>query len=151
MYILCGQTKIHQQNFCDWVLIMLTFKHFLLTKELTNDEQETIVCSLLELCNKGHLLRGAITDMAGIYQMSQQCISKILNNSVIAQQNGNYSLTVVHNQKLGMTYNLQYNPLALSDTLKQLPHCMCTNQCNASENLHVTVITCSEVCLSSRS
>ena len=96
--------------------------HGVKVKELTNEEQETIVCSLLELSNDRQLPKGAITNLAADYHVHRQCISKIWNKSVIARQNGNYSLSVVHNQKKGMTNNLKYDPQALGVALKQLPH-----------------------------
>ena len=115
--------------------------HGVKVKELTNEERETIVCSLLKLSNDGQLPHGTIKNLAGIYHVSCKCISKIWNQSVIAPENGNYLLSVVHNQKKGMTNNLKYDPQALSIALRQLPLGWCGNQRDATRNLDVSRTT----------
>jgi len=91
-------------------------------RELTNDKRETIVCWLLEESEDGWLKYGTISRTTKNYGVAHQTISMLWNKSVKARKSGNYSLSVIHNKKAGMTNNLKYDLQALSDELKQLPH-----------------------------
>ena len=102
-------------------------------RELTNDEREVIVCGLLEELEDGWLKFGTISQTAKNYGVVCQTISMLWNKSVKVQESGNYSLSVVHNKKVGMTNNLKYDLQALSDELKQLLH----NWCQIFEMWHI--------------
>ena len=83
--------------------------HDVKVRELTNDEREAVVIGLLEQCQNGWLKRDAITEMAHDLNVSRRCISRIWNKSVTARDNGNYSLSVVHNKKAGNTNSSKYD------------------------------------------
>ena len=110
-------------------------------RELTNKERETIVCQLLESLVDERLPYGAIKEMAEIFHVNRLCISKIWNKSVKAQENGNYSLSVIHNRKAGMTNNLKYNPRELGLAIQELPTNQRRNYRDAVQALGVSTTT----------
>ena len=110
-------------------------------RELTNEEQEAIVCHLLERMVDNYLPYGAIKETAKNFHVHCMSISKIWNKSVKARENGNYSLSVVHNHKAGMTNNLQYNPRELGIAIQELPIDQRGNCRDAARALGVSTTT----------
>jgi len=110
-------------------------------KELSNSERENIVSFLLSSIRNGKLPKGLIKKTGGNYHVSRKCISTIWNKSVKARQNGNNSLSAIHNQKAGMRNILQYNLNDLRSELQQLPIAQRTTLKTTAANLKVSTTT----------
>jgi len=110
-------------------------------KELTNEEREQIVSSLLTSLRNGQLPRGEIKKTAESIHVSRKCVSQIWNRSVKARQNGNHSLSAVHNLKAGMRNNLKYDIQLLKQDLKKLKPDQRSTFRDCAENLKVSKTT----------
>ena len=66
----------------------------------------------LKLLKDGHLPHGIITETAENVHVTRLTISHIFQKSVIAQSNGNDSLSVVHHCRAGMRYDMKSQSMA---------------------------------------
>ena len=79
--------------------------------------------------------------LAKIFHVRRQAILKIWNQSVNVQQNGNHSLTAIHNCKAGNTNAFQYDLHALGAAFQDLSYGQCANMQDAAQNLGVSKST----------
>ena len=92
------------------------------TKELTNQQRETVVIRLLELCHHGQLPRGSITNISVQFDVTRQTISRIWNKYVTARENGNESLSVVHKEIFQRRGNFKYDIHELNNAIQKVDY-----------------------------
>jgi len=68
------------------------------TRELTNNEGENIVCTLLGRDQNGELKRGEVKNLSEELSVSRRTISTICNKNIKARQNG--TLSKIHKENI---------------------------------------------------